>query len=120
MPVLKQVKAKLAVTRTRIKDAAERHELRHRPSGLGFAFFDSIRMVRPDHWDVLTKGSSVCLSRQVQDRQTFRLGALPQPTVCHIRHRVQAANLLVKGLLHVLPEPEDAPERNPFKPTALV
>ncbi|MGC3978034.1 MAG: GNAT family N-acetyltransferase [Paludibacteraceae bacterium] len=49
-----------------------------------------------------------------------KLGALPQPTVCHIRHRVQAANLLVKGLLTVLPEPEDAPERNPFKPTALV
>jgi len=44
-----------------------------------------------------------------------KLGALPQPTVCHVRHRIQAANLLVKGLLQVLPEPEDAPERNPFK-----
>jgi len=44
-----------------------------------------------------------------------KLGAKPEATVCHLRHRVQATNLLVKGLLQILPSPDEAPERNPFK-----
>jgi hypothetical protein len=44
-----------------------------------------------------------------------KLGAKPQPLFCLLRHRVQAMNLVVGSLLRTLPEPEDAPERNPFK-----
>jgi hypothetical protein len=44
-----------------------------------------------------------------------KLGAKPQPMFCLLRHRIQAMNLVVGSLLRTLPEPEDAPERNPFK-----
>jgi len=44
-----------------------------------------------------------------------KLGAKPQPLFCLLRHRIQAMNLVVGSLLRTLPEPEDAPERNPFK-----
>jgi predicted N-acyltransferase len=44
-----------------------------------------------------------------------KLGAKPQPMWCFLRHRIQAVNLVVASLLRVLPEAEDAPERNPFK-----
>jgi len=43
-----------------------------------------------------------------------RLGARPEPLSCWVRHRVPAMNLIVRALLHAN-EPDDAPERNPFK-----
>ena len=44
-----------------------------------------------------------------------KLGAKPQPVFCLVRHRIQAMNLIVGSLLKTLPEPDEAPERNPFK-----
>lgn len=44
-----------------------------------------------------------------------QLGAQPVPIRCHLRHRVPAANALVGGLLNLMPEPDQAPERNAFK-----
>ena len=43
-----------------------------------------------------------------------RLGARPEPMSVWIRHRIQALNLVVRGLLQSVSH-EDAPERNPFK-----
>ncbi|MBS1809268.1 MAG: GNAT family N-acetyltransferase [Acidobacteria bacterium] len=43
-----------------------------------------------------------------------RLGAKPEPMSVWIRHRVQALNLVVRGLLQTISH-EDAPERSPFK-----
>jgi hypothetical protein len=45
-----------------------------------------------------------------------KLGAVGHPTRCYVRHRVPAMNALVWGLLHAAPEPEQPPERQPFKP----
>ena len=39
------------------------HVLRHTPSGLTFAIAESIDQLRPDHWDGLVQGHSVCLDR---------------------------------------------------------
>lgn len=44
-----------------------------------------------------------------------KLGAKPQSMHCLLRHRIQAMNLVVGRLLRVLPDPDEAPERNPFK-----
>ena len=43
-----------------------------------------------------------------------RLGAKPEPMSVWIRHRIQAMNLVVRGLLQTVSH-EEAPERNPFK-----
>lgn len=43
-----------------------------------------------------------------------RLGARPEPMSVWIRHRVQALNLVVRGLLQTISH-EEAPERSPFK-----
>jgi hypothetical protein len=44
-----------------------------------------------------------------------QLGARPQEFRCMVRHKIGAVNLVLKSLLHVLPEPEHPPVRNPFK-----
>ena len=44
-----------------------------------------------------------------------QLGAQPAPLRCYVRHRVPAMNALVRGFLEFMPEPDAAPERNPFK-----
>lgn len=59
MPVLDRVKK----TVRRVKDSVSNHQERHRPSGFQFALFDSVAMVRPDHWDALTADESVYYSR---------------------------------------------------------
>jgi Acetyltransferase (GNAT) domain len=43
-----------------------------------------------------------------------RLGAKPEPMSVWIRHRIQALNFVVKGLLQTISH-EEAPERSPFK-----
>lgn len=43
-----------------------------------------------------------------------RLGAKPEPMSVWIRHRIQAMNFVVKGLLQTISH-EEAPERSPFK-----
>jgi hypothetical protein len=43
-----------------------------------------------------------------------RLGARPAPMTVWVRHRVQAMNVLVRGLLRTISH-EEAPDRNPFK-----
>jgi hypothetical protein len=45
-----------------------------------------------------------------------KLGAEGQPLRCYLRHRIPALNTVVQGLLRNLPEPEQPPERSPFKP----
>jgi hypothetical protein len=34
---------------------------------------------------------------------------------CHLRHRLPAMNAVVRALLNLMPEPDQAPERNAFK-----
>jgi hypothetical protein len=47
----------------RIRRARADHVLRHRPSPFRFVLAESIDHVRPDHWDSLVTGHSVCLDR---------------------------------------------------------
>jgi predicted N-acyltransferase len=47
----------------KVGDARSRHRERHRPTGFGFAFADSIHYVDPTCWDRVTAGSSVFLGR---------------------------------------------------------
>lgn len=44
-----------------------------------------------------------------------QIGARPQATYGYLRHRSPALNLAVPGVLAVLPAPEQAPDRHPFK-----
>lgn len=44
------------------------------------------------------------------------LGAVAHPLHCYVRHRLPALNAVVRALLHAAPEPDQSPERNPFKP----
>ncbi|MBL0311370.1 MAG: GNAT family N-acetyltransferase [Holophagaceae bacterium] len=60
MPMLDHVKK----TVHRVKDSVAHHQERHRPSGFQFALFDSVAMLRPDHWDGLTADESVYFSRK--------------------------------------------------------
>ena len=60
MPVLDRVKK----TVRRVKNSVANHRERHRPSGFQFALFDSVAMLRPDHWDSLTAHESVYFSRR--------------------------------------------------------
>lgn len=60
MPVLDRVKK----TVRRVQDSVSHHQERHRPSGFQFALFDSVAMLRPDHWDFLTADESVYFSRK--------------------------------------------------------
>ncbi len=65
--------------------------------------------------DAISLGASwVSLGRTALEPKA-RLGARPQPLRCFVRHRVPAMHLFVRALLQVLPDPEVAPERNPFK-----
>ncbi len=63
MPILERVKTSVRRVGTGVRDVQARHRQRHRPTGFAFALFDRIGMVRPDHWDSLVAGHSVCLSR---------------------------------------------------------
>jgi len=44
-----------------------------------------------------------------------QIGARPQATYGYLRHRSPALNLAVSGVLAVLPAPNQAPDRHPFK-----
>jgi hypothetical protein len=44
-----------------------------------------------------------------------RLGAEPRPMRCFVKHRVEPMNLVVRGLIDMMPEPDLPPERHPFK-----
>ncbi|MFN8012140.1 MAG: GNAT family N-acetyltransferase [Holophagaceae bacterium] len=55
--------AKVKATPARIRQARAAHVERHRPSGFTFALADSVAMLNPEHWDALTAGASVYLSR---------------------------------------------------------
>jgi hypothetical protein len=41
-----------------------RFRLRHTPTGCTYALADDVSMLNPEHWDLLTRGSSVFLSRR--------------------------------------------------------
>ncbi len=56
--------AKVKATPARVRQAKADHEERHRPSGFAFALADSVAMLNPGHWDALTAGASVYLSRR--------------------------------------------------------
>jgi hypothetical protein len=43
-----------------------------------------------------------------------RLGARPAPMRVWVRHRVQALNVVIRGLLRTISH-DEAPDRNPFK-----
>lgn len=44
------------------------------------------------------------------------LGATGHPLRCYVRHRLPALNAVVSALMSAVPEPDQPPERNPFKP----
>jgi Acetyltransferase (GNAT) domain len=44
-----------------------------------------------------------------------RLGAEPHGLRCFVRHRVEPLNVVVRGLIETMPEPDLPPERNPFR-----
>jgi hypothetical protein len=44
-----------------------------------------------------------------------RLGAEPHGLHCFVRHRIDPLNVIVRGLIDVLPDPDLPPERNPFR-----
>lgn len=44
-----------------------------------------------------------------------RLGAAPHGLRCLVRHRIEPLNVVVRGLIEIMPEPDFPPERNPFK-----
>jgi hypothetical protein len=44
------------------------------------------------------------------------LGAVGHPLRCYVRHRLPAMNTVVQALMRAVPEPDQPPERNPFKP----
>jgi predicted N-acyltransferase len=47
----------------RVKAARVHRAIRKAPSGFQFVLADSIEQLRPDHWDALVDGHSICLSR---------------------------------------------------------
>ncbi len=51
--------------RSSLGNLHERHQLRHRPSGFGFAFADSVKYLDAGRWDSITSGNSVFLRRGV-------------------------------------------------------
>ena len=63
MPMLERMKNTVRRVGMGVHEVRSRHLERHRPTGFRFALFDSIRMVRPEHWDLLVAGHSICLSR---------------------------------------------------------
>jgi hypothetical protein len=66
--------------------------------------------------DALALGATwVSLGRTALEPKA-KLGAVGQPLRCYLRHRDPALNWVVTGLLRVLPEPAQPPERRPFKP----
>ena len=44
-----------------------------------------------------------------------RLGAAPHRIRCFVRHRIDPLNVVVRGLLEIMPEPDAPPQRNPFR-----
>ena len=44
-----------------------------------------------------------------------RLGAEPRGLCCLVRHRIDPLNVVVRGLIETMPEPDLPPERNPFR-----
>ncbi len=63
---------------------------------------------------ILLKAAWLSLGRTALQPKA-QLGARPVPITCHIRHRVPAMNAVVRALLNLMPEPDQAPERNAFK-----
>jgi hypothetical protein len=57
------VRERIRAVTAKAKTVQANHRLRHAPSGFQFVFADSIHHLRPDHWDALADGASVCLSR---------------------------------------------------------
>lgn len=49
---------------TRARELREGHRTRHRPTGFGFAFADSVEYLDAARWDALTAGQSIFLSRR--------------------------------------------------------
>lgn len=44
-----------------------------------------------------------------------RLGAEPRGLCCFVKHRIEPLNVVVRGLIETMPEPDLPPERNPFR-----
>lgn len=44
-----------------------------------------------------------------------RLGAAPRGVRCFVKHRIEPLNVVVRGLIETMPEPDLPPQRNPFR-----
>ena len=51
--------------KSKLSDLRQRHRDRHRPTGFGFAFGDSVAYLDPQHWDSITDRSCLFLRRNV-------------------------------------------------------
>src|SRR5437660_8157423 len=60
MPNIKPIK-KLV---NKARDLRDSHNVRHRPTGFGFALADSVDYLDAAHWDALTANNSLFLSRR--------------------------------------------------------
>ncbi len=49
-----------------------------------------------------------------------RLGAEPYALRCFVRHRIEPLNVVIRGLIEIMPEPDPPPARKPFKETETV
>lgn len=67
--------------------------------------------------DALSMGATWASLGRTALEPKAKLGAKPVPVRCYLRHRVPALNAVVGALLRAVPEPAQAPERNPFKPS---
>jgi hypothetical protein len=63
------------------------------------------------------RAHSISLGRTALEPKA-RLGAAPSGLRCFVRHRIEPLNVVIRGLMETMPEPDLPPERNPFREVA--
>jgi hypothetical protein len=65
---------------------------------------------------ILARAAWVSMGRTALEPKAG-LGAVGHPLRCYVRHRIPSLNAVVRALVRGLPEPDQLPVRNAFKPT---
>ncbi|HEY4641833.1 MAG TPA: GNAT family N-acetyltransferase [Thermoanaerobaculia bacterium] len=63
---------------------------------------------------IAARATSISFGRTALEPKA-RLGAEPRGLRCFVRHRIEPMNIVVRGLIDIMPEPDLPPERHPFK-----
>lgn len=66
------------------------------------------------HDAIALRASCISFGRTALEPKA-RLGAEPRGLRCFVRHRIEPLNVVLRGLLETMPEPDLPPERNPFR-----